>query len=204
MREASPSILGQHDAERDDPTRQRIRVRGGTRLVQRALRFLVLALRHSDAIYKYPTEGSSNGANLNLDLPTYAFPAYALAFDHSGNLVVPYERLDHNPPKYLAIFRPGATEPKKRSPWAASWTWLADWPSNSGKLFYVATANDHEWLQLTYPKRFRGRRQRWFACRVSALAVNGESGLRAPAREQQSAPGAMMSASAPVTTKTSA
>lgn len=104
-------------------------------------------------IYKYPTEGSANGANLNLDLPTYAFPAYALAFDHSGNLVVPYERLDHNPPKYLAVFPPGAKTPKKKINMGGLMdvvTGMA-FPS-SGKLLYVATANDHEWLELTYPK----------------------------------------------------
>ena len=104
-------------------------------------------------IYKYPTEGSTNGANLNLDLPTYAFPAYALAFDHSGNLVVPYERLDHNPPKYLAVFPPGAKTPKKKINMGGLMdvvTGMA-FPS-SGKLLYVATANDHEWLELTYPK----------------------------------------------------
>jgi hypothetical protein len=104
-------------------------------------------------IYKYPTEGSTNGANLNLDLPTYAFPAYALAFDHSGNLVVPYERLDHNPPKYLAVFPPGATEPKKKINMGGLMDAVSGlaFPS-SGKLVYVATAADHEWLQMTYPK----------------------------------------------------
>jgi NHL repeat len=104
-------------------------------------------------IYKYPAEGSTGGTNLNLDLPTYAFPAYCLAFDRSGNLVVPYERLDHNPPKYLAVFAPGATEPKKKINMGGLMDVVAGlaFPS-SGKLFYVATENDHEWLKLTYPK----------------------------------------------------
>ena len=105
-------------------------------------------------IYKYPTEGSTNGANLNLDLPTYAFPAYALAFDHSGNLVVPYERLDHKPPKYLAIFPPGATEPKKKINMGGLMDVVMGlaFPTSGSKLFYVSTSNDHEWVQLTYPK----------------------------------------------------
>ena len=65
-------------------------------------------------IYKYPTEGSSGGANLNLDLPSYVYPAYGIAFDRAGNLVVPCENLTHNPPKYLAVFPPGATQPSKK------------------------------------------------------------------------------------------
>jgi hypothetical protein len=106
------------------------------------------------AIYKYPSEGSSGGHNLNLDLPTYVFPAYAIAFDRGGNLVVPCEQLDHNPPKYLAIFAPGATEPKHKIREGGLMdvvTGLA-FPHWTSKLFYVAAENDHDWMALTYPK----------------------------------------------------
>jgi hypothetical protein len=105
-------------------------------------------------IYKYPTEGSGGGHNLNLDLPPGVFPAYALAFDRHGNLVLPYESLDHNPPKYLAVFPPGATEPSRKIKEAG----LVDvvsgvaFPHWDSKLFYVTSENDHDWMALTYPK----------------------------------------------------
>jgi NHL repeat len=106
------------------------------------------------AIYKYPTEGSSGGSNLNLDLPPGAFPAYGLAFDDRGNLMVPYEPLDHNPPKYIAVFPPGATQPAKKIKMGG----LVDivtgmaFPHWKSKLLYVTAENDHDWLALTYPK----------------------------------------------------
>lgn len=105
-------------------------------------------------IYKYPTEGSSGGANLNLDLPSYVYPAYAIAFDRAGNLVVPCENLTHNPPKYLAVFPPGATQPSKKIKEAGLMdvvTGIA-FPHWKSDLFYVTAENDHDWLALTYPK----------------------------------------------------
>jgi hypothetical protein len=61
-------------------------------------------------VLKY-APGSTNGTNLGLDLPPGSFPLYGLAIDHSGNLVLWYESLDHSI-AYLAAFPPGATEPK--------------------------------------------------------------------------------------------
>lgn len=106
------------------------------------------------AIYKYPSEGSSGGHNLNLDLPTYVFPAYAIAFDRGGNLVVPCEQLDHNPPKYLAVFPPGATEPVRKIKEAGIMDVVSGiaFPHWTSKLFYVAAENDHDWMALTYPR----------------------------------------------------
>jgi hypothetical protein len=107
------------------------------------------------AIYKYPTEGSSNGSNLNLDLPPQSFPAFAIAFDDRGNLVVPWEYIyTGEPPDYFAIFPPGATEPKRKINFNALLsvvTGIAFVPSNP-KFFYVSAENDHDWMKLTYPK----------------------------------------------------
>ena len=58
-------------------------------------------------IYKYATEGSSSGENLALDIPPEVFPAYAIAFDNKGNLVVPIE------PLTLAI-HPSTLAPSRR------------------------------------------------------------------------------------------
>lgn len=105
-------------------------------------------------IYEYQTEGSSSGQNLDLDLPTHVFPAYAIAFDPSGNLIVPVEPLTHNPPKYLAVFPPGATKPKHKINCASLLdvvTGIAFLPGKP-KLMYVSAANDHDWLEVTYPK----------------------------------------------------
>jgi hypothetical protein len=105
-------------------------------------------------IYKYATEGSSNGENLALDIPPEVFPAYAIAFDDKGNLVVPIEPLTHNPPKYIGVFPPGATEPKRKINEGGIVdvvTGLA-FPKGNSKLFYAAAINDHDWLALTYPK----------------------------------------------------
>lgn len=105
------------------------------------------------AIYKYPTEGSSTGSNLNLTLPGIVFPAFAIAFDHHGNLVVPVESLAHTPPKYLAVFAPGATKPKRR----IREDNLLDvvngiaFPAWNSKVVYVAGQNTNDWLKLTYP-----------------------------------------------------
>ncbi len=109
---------------------------------------------YSAEIYEYPTEGSSSGQNLNLALPTYIFPAYAIAFDPSGNLIVPVENLGHTSPKYLAVFAPGATKPKRKINLQSLLdvvTGIAFEPGNA-KIIYVSAANDHDWAKLTYPK----------------------------------------------------
>jgi hypothetical protein len=107
------------------------------------------------AIYKYPTEGSSTRTNLKLDLPPLSFPAYAIAFDGKGNLMVPWENIyTGEPPNYFAIFRPGATEPKRKiniTDLLSVVTGFAFVPSNTS-LFYAAAENDHDWMELTYPK----------------------------------------------------
>lgn len=103
-------------------------------------------------IYKY-APGSSTGTNLGLDLPSYVFPVFDLAFDHSGNLVLAVESLDHNPPKAIEMFPPGATEPSRTIDEGG----LVDvvegiaFPKNP-RIFYVASANDHDWMKLTYRK----------------------------------------------------
>lgn len=104
-------------------------------------------------IYKYPTEGSSSGSNLNLNLPPGVFPAYAIAFDDKGNLVVPVENLYHTSPKYLGIFAPGATQPKRKIrdrgllDVVSGIAFSREHPG----IFYVTAENDHDWLKLTYP-----------------------------------------------------
>ena len=106
------------------------------------------------AIYKYPSEGSTGGANLNLKLPGYIFPAFAIAFDNRGDLVVPVEDLTHGAPKYLAIFAPGETKPKHKIRMKG----LVDvvgglaFPRDNSNVFYIASENDHDWKQLTYTK----------------------------------------------------
>lgn len=105
------------------------------------------------AIYEYATEGSGTGQNLGLDLPTYVFPAYAIAFDPSGNLIVPVESLTHNPPKYLAVFPPGATKPKHKIDDRSLLDVVTGIAFGSkSDIFYVSAENDHDWLKLTYPK----------------------------------------------------
>lgn len=105
------------------------------------------------AIYKYPTEGSSNGSDLNLALPSGVFPAYAIAFDHGDNLVVPVENLYHTSPKYIAIFPPGATHPKRviRERGLLDVVSGIAFTRDQRHLFYVTAENDHDWLKLTYP-----------------------------------------------------
>jgi hypothetical protein len=103
-------------------------------------------------IYKY-APGSTQGTNLNLDLPQNVFPVFAIAFDNAGALVIAVESLDHNPPKYIEVFPQGATEPSKKINEAG----LVDvvegiaFPKAS-RLFYVASANDNDWMKLTYPR----------------------------------------------------
>jgi NHL repeat len=103
-------------------------------------------------IYKY-APGSTQGTNLNLNLPEYVFPVFGIAFDSAGDLVIAIEQLDHNPPKYIEVFAPGATQPKKKIDEGD----LLDvvegiaFPKSS-RVFYVACANDNDWLKLTYPR----------------------------------------------------
>ncbi len=106
------------------------------------------------AVYKYPSEGSAGGSNLNLDLPSYVYPAFAMAFDNGGNLVVPCESLTHGPPKYLAVFPPGATKPKRKINEGGLLDVVSGlaFPSGNSKLLYITAENDHDWMALTYPK----------------------------------------------------
>lgn len=104
-------------------------------------------------IYKY-APGSTQGTNLNLNLPEYVYPVFGIAFDHAGDLVIAVESLDHNPPKYIEIFPPGATQPKKKINEGD----LVDvvegiaFPLKTSRLFYVASANYNDWMKLTYPR----------------------------------------------------
>ena len=67
--------------------------------------------------------------------------------------LIAVESLDHNPPKYIEVFPPGATEPSKKINEGG----LVDvvegiaFPKTS-RLFYVASANDNDWMKLTYPR----------------------------------------------------
>jgi hypothetical protein len=96
--------------------------------------------------------GSTDGKNLGLRLPPAIFPAYAIAFDRSGNLVLSVEPLPHAQPKYLAVFPPGATKPSRK----INLTSLLDtvvgiaFPADP-KRIYVASENDSNMLLLTYP-----------------------------------------------------
>ncbi|MEO6990351.1 MAG: hypothetical protein ABI346_00855 [Candidatus Baltobacteraceae bacterium] len=96
--------------------------------------------------------GSSSGTNLRLDLPPGSFPAYAIAFDHAGNLVLPYENLSHGAPKYIGVFPPGSTEPSLRIRDGSLLDVVAGiaFPRDS-RLFYVASEGDQIWMRLTYP-----------------------------------------------------
>jgi hypothetical protein len=103
-------------------------------------------------IYEY-APGSIKGTNLNLDLPEYVFPAFAIAFDHRGNLVIPVESLDHNPPKYIEFFPPGATEPSRKIDEAGLLDVVEGIAFPKGtRVFYVASASDHDWMKLTMHK----------------------------------------------------
>ena len=103
-------------------------------------------------IYKY-APGLTQGTNLNLDLPEYVFPVFGIAFDNAGDLVIAVESLDHNPPKYIEVFPPGAIEPSKKINEGG----LVDvvegiaFPKTS-RQFFVASANDNDWMRLTYPR----------------------------------------------------
>lgn len=101
------------------------------------------------AIYKY-APGSTNGTNLNLDLPGNVFPVFGITFDHSGNLVIAVEPLDHNPPKFIEFFPPGATEPSRKidEKGLLDVVWSVAFPKTN-RFFYVSSTNDHDWLKLT-------------------------------------------------------
>ena len=96
--------------------------------------------------------GSTVGTNLNLNLPTYSFPIYAMAFDHHGNLVLWNETLDHNT-KYLMTFAPGATEPSHSLPGGSFLdivTGIA-FPRSKTQAF-ISAVNVNEGTLITYPK----------------------------------------------------
>lgn len=105
-------------------------------------------------IYKYAA-GSTTGTNLNLDLPTDAVFAHSLAFDHSGNLVIPVETgyLKPNQPQYLEVFPPGSRTGHKI--WLGSLANLVYGvaiPHNDAHLMYVTGENSNNLLLLTYPR----------------------------------------------------
>jgi DNA-binding beta-propeller fold protein YncE len=107
---------------------------------------------YSVAIYRY-APGSSQGTNLNLELKPGSFPAYALLLDRTGDLLVPYEPLDHNPPKYIGVFPPGSTKPSHKIQYGGLMDivmGMAFNPDNT-RLFESST-NDHNWMKLTYPR----------------------------------------------------
>lgn len=103
-------------------------------------------------VYRYAA-GSSTGTNLNLDLPTYTFPAYQLAFDDRGRLVVPCESLDHNPPKYFALFKPGESKPVRKLRFGGLLDVVGGLAfSKRQHIFFAASENLNDWMKLTYPK----------------------------------------------------
>ncbi len=110
--------------------------------------------RYIGSIYEYPTEGSDKGSDLNLDLGTNSYPAQALTFDRHGNLIVPVNSFYGIDPKYLAIFPPGATKPKRKISYgqmANVISGLAFAPGSSTQL-YVVSQSYQNLLQLSYPK----------------------------------------------------
>jgi hypothetical protein len=107
---------------------------------------------YSIRIYRY-APGSTQGADLKLDLKPGSFPAYGLTFDKSGDLLLAYENLTHGPPKYIGVFPPGAKKPSRRIQEAGLLDivmGMAFNPQNSR--FYVAAINDNDWMKLTYPR----------------------------------------------------
>jgi hypothetical protein len=110
--------------------------------------------RYLDSIYEYPTEGSGKGSDLNLDLGTNSFPAEALTFDSHGNLIVPVNSFYGIDPKYLAVFPPGATKPKRKISYgqmANVISGLAFAPGSPRELYLVSESYQNL-LQLSYPK----------------------------------------------------
>lgn len=109
---------------------------------------------YSVAIYKYATEGSDKGEDLNLKLPGNAWPAFAIAFDNRGNLVVPCETLTLQAPTYLAIFAPGANKPKHkiREGDVLDVVGGIAFPREKSNVFYTTAMADRVWMKLTYTK----------------------------------------------------
>jgi hypothetical protein len=104
------------------------------------------------SVYKY-APNSTTGTNLNL--PAGIFPAFSLAFDDAGNLVLAVENGNNAlPPKFIAVFPPGATNPSRTIEGGS----LLDivqgiaFPRKSSRFYYVASSNFHDWMRLTYPE----------------------------------------------------
>lgn len=106
------------------------------------------------SVFKY-APNSTAGTNLNLNLPTRIFPAFALAFDDAGNLVLAVENGNNRfPPRYLAVFPPGATNPSRKIE-EGSLLDVVDgiaFPRKSPRFYFVASQNFHDWMRLTYPE----------------------------------------------------
>lgn len=103
------------------------------------------------SVYKY-APGSSTGTNLGLNLPAGSFPIYGLAFDHSGNLVMWYESLDHSI-GYLAAFAPGQTQPSITLQGGSFLDTVAGiaFPRDTHEI-YLANINRNTGVRLTYPR----------------------------------------------------
>ena len=107
---------------------------------------------YASSVYKY-APGSSTGTNLGLDLPAGSFPTYGMAFDHSGNLVLWYESLDHSI-NYLAAFPPGAIEPTIKLQGGSFLNNVVGiaFPKTTASETYLGSVNRNLGVRLTYPK----------------------------------------------------
>ena len=106
------------------------------------------------SVYKY-APGSTHGTNLDLMLPKLVFPAFTLAFDNAGNLVLAVENGNNTlPPKYIAVFPPGSRNPSQKIE-GGSLLDIVDgiaFPRRSSEVYYVTNANFYDWMKLTYPQ----------------------------------------------------
>lgn len=108
---------------------------------------------YTPSIYKY-APGSTNGTNLDLNLPSSIFPAFSLAFDSAGDLVLAVENGNNLlPPKYIAVFPPGATNPSNEIEEGSvqDIIYAIAFPRSTPGLYYVTSTNFHDWMRLTYP-----------------------------------------------------
>jgi hypothetical protein len=109
--------------------------------------------KNKGLVYKY-APGASGGSDLHLDLPSDMVPAYSLAFDAKGNLVIPVETgfLKPNAPQFLAAYAPGSK--KARKIWLGSLANLVygvAFPRDDPGAMYVTGENSNNLLLLTYP-----------------------------------------------------
>jgi hypothetical protein len=77
-----------------------------------------------------------------------------MAFDDARNLVVAIDSLNHNtPPRYMAVFPPGSTNPSRKIQLGSLLDVIGGiaFPRKSPGFYFIASTNFHDWMRLTYP-----------------------------------------------------